>query len=141
MSVLFMASVDDLVVVDVPVVVDERGGVTGAGVERDVVEGAVGRLELAGGGAKELVETSVIVAAVSVMGSVIGAAVLVEVLVVGATVVVMTEALVTIFTLDMVVRVVRGISFVVRVFLGLKLVVVVLGSLTPFRHVPRNDFC
>ena len=141
MSVLFMASVDDLVVVDVPVVVDERGGVTGAGGERDVVEGAVGRLELAGGGAKELVETSVIVAAVSVMGSVIGAAVLVEVLVVGATVVVMTEALVTIFTLDMVVRVVRGISFVVRVFLGLKLVVVVLGSLTPFRHVPRNDFC
>ena len=141
MSVLFMASVDDLVVVDVPVVVDEGGGVTGAGEERDVVEGAVGRLELAGGGAKELVETSVIVAAVSVMGSVIGATVLVEVLVVGATVVVMTEALVTVFNMDMVVRVVRGISFVVRVLLGLELVVVVLGSLTPFRHVPRNDFC
>ena len=52
----------------------------------------------------------------------------------------MTEALVTIFTVGMVVRVVRGISFVVRVFLGLKLVVVVLGSLMPFRHVPKNDF-
>ena len=140
MLVLSMASVDDLTVVDVTVVVDERGGVTGTGVERDVVEGAVGRLELAGGGTKELVGIPVMAAAVPVVDSVIGAAVLVEVLVVGATVVVMTEALVTIFTLGMVVKVVRGISFVVRVFLGLKLVVVVLGSLMPFRHVPKNDF-
>ena len=141
MSVLFTASVDDLTVVDVTVVVDEKGGVTGAGVERDVVEGAVGRLELAGGGAKELVGISVMMAAAPVVDSVIGAAVPVEVLVVGATVVVMTEALVTVFTLGVVVRVVRGNSFVVRGSLGLKLVVVVLGSLTPFRHVPGNDFC
>ena len=140
MSVLFTASVDDLTVVDVTVVVDEKGGVTGAGVERDVVEGAVGRLELAGGGAKELVGISVMMAAAPVVDSVIGAAVPVEVLVVGATVVVMTEALVTVFTLGVVVRVVRGISFVVRKSLGLKLVVVVL-VITPFRHVPGNDFC
>ena len=141
MSVLFTASVDDLTVVDVIAVVDEKGGATGAGVERRVVEGAVEELEIAGKGAKEVVEVPVVAAAVLVMGSVIGAAVVVKVLVVGAVVVVLVEGLVTILTLGMVVRVVRGISFVVRVFLGLKLVVVVEGFLTPFRHVPGNDFC
>ena len=141
MLVLFTASVVDFTVVDVIVVVDEKGRVTGAGVERRVVEGAVEELEKAGKGAEEVVEVPVISAAVLVMDSVVGAAVVVGVLVVDAVTVVLVESLVTILTLGMVVGAVRAISFVVQVFLGLKLVVVVVDFLTPFRHVPGNDFC